>query len=68
MTVLFSNFYIKAYLKGARNKKLAAKAKNESLKSASNGAVSNGYHKGELNGKNGVVKKEINCNVKLKQN
>ena len=63
MTILFSNFYIKAYLKGARAKKMAGKKD-----AAVNGAVSNGFYKEELNGKNGVVKHEVNGNVKLKRN
>ena len=67
MTILFSNFYIKAYLKGARAKKMEA-AKKGNLASTTNGSVSNGYHKDELNGKNGVIKHEINGNFKLKHN
>ena len=67
MTILFSNFYIKAYLKGARAKKMEA-AKKGNLASTTNGSVSNGYHKEELNGKNGVIKHEINGNFKLKHN
>ncbi len=76
MTALFSNFYIKAYLsRGARAKKAAAAAavaaanatenKNGADQSSENGAAAavNGFYK-ESSRPNGLVRREINGNVK----
>ncbi len=67
MTVLFSNFYIKAYLKGARAKAAAAASKEGNKSLSKNGAISNGVYM-QLRSRNGVVKHEINGNVKEKDN
>ena len=66
MTALFTNFYLKAFIKGARAKK-AAPIKNGRVQSSSYGATSHGSECRQLNGKNDFVKQEMNGNIKLKK-
>ncbi len=66
MTFLFSNFYIKAYMRKSKKSSAASVVQNGSIKSTTNGSLQNGYHK-ELNGS--LSMQEINGNSnKLKKN